>query len=178
MENNGKSLSSLAERLRAKTEQETREIGNLTRQQFENLNRNLSESSKNALSTTESVIRSNLSNLETEISLRCRIMSKAFGKTCLQAGLAMFGLILALGLMGWAMLSLFRGEAQDLRQEIAALKTGKEAWERDFPPIQRAFPGLALHQQNGKSYLVLPEGMKVLSTGTLGSREALEIGRK
>jgi hypothetical protein len=178
MENNGTSLSSLAERLKARTERETQEIENLTRQQFERLNRSLTESSKNALSTTESVILSGLSNLESEIASRCRIMSKAFGKTCLQAGLVMFGLILALGLMGWVMLSLFRGEAQDLRQEIATLKAGKEAWERDFPPIQRAFPGLALHQQSGKNYLILPEGMKVLSTGTLGSREALEIGRK
>jgi hypothetical protein len=178
MENSGTSLSSLAERLKAKTEQETREIESLTRQQFENLNRSLTESSKNALSTTGDAILSSLSNLEGEITSSCWIMSRTFGKTCLQAGLTMFGLILALGLMGWVMLSLFRGEAQDLRQEIAMLKTGKEAWERDFPPIQRAFPGLALHQQNGKNYLILPEGMKIVSTGTLGSREALEIGRK
>jgi hypothetical protein len=138
----------------------------------------LAESSQNALSATENAIRSSMSGLEKEIASRCRIMSLAFGWKCLQAGMAMFSLILALGLMGWVMLSLFRGEAQDLRQEIAALKTGKEAWERDFPPIQRAFHGLTLHQQNGKSYLILSEGMKVLSTGTLGSREALEIGRK
>jgi intein/homing endonuclease len=76
-------LNSLTERIKAKTEQDTQEIETLTRQQFENLSRSLSESSKNALSTTESIILKNISALEQTIISRCQVLSWAFSKKCL-----------------------------------------------------------------------------------------------
>ena len=46
------------------------------------------------------------------------------------------------------------------------------------PSERHAFIGIAQRQPNGKSNLVLLEGMRALSTGTPGSRDALEIGRE
>jgi hypothetical protein len=65
-----------------------------------------------------------------------------------------------------------------LRQEIAELKAGKAAWDRDFPSIQRAFSGLELYQAEGKSYLLLPAGRTLREAGTVGKRDAWEMVRK
>ena len=177
MKNTG-NLHTLAERIRAKTEQDAQEIESLTRQQFESLSRSLAELSKSALNTTESVIHSNMANLENEIAFRCRIMSRIFGKTCLQVALLMFCVLLTLSLFSWGTMSLQRREAQGLRREISELKAEKEAWDRDFPPLQRAFSGLELYQAEGKPYLLLPEGQAFRLAGTVDQREAWEIVRK
>ena len=76
------------------------------------------------------------------------------------------------------MIALCRHQIADLRQEIAALKAEKAAWDRDFPPLQRAFSGLELYQSEGKNYLLLPEGRTARKAGTVDKRDALEIVRK
>ena len=130
MENNGTSLLSLAERLKARTERDTQEIESLTRKQFDSLSRSLAESSQNVLNATENGIRKSMSGLESEIASRCRIMSLAFGKTCLQAATLIFIILLAAGLSGWGLITLFRSEAQELRQEITELTARKEVLEK------------------------------------------------
>jgi hypothetical protein len=76
------------------------------------------------------------------------------------------------------MITLYRYQIADLRQEIAGLKEQKAAWDRDFPPIQRTFSGLELYPSEGKNYLLLPEGRTARMAGTVGKRDALEIVRK
>jgi hypothetical protein len=178
MQNNGTSLQSLAERIRAKTEQDAQEIESLTRQQFESLSRSLSESSKNALSTTENAIRSSIAELEKNITSRCLSLGQIFNRKYLLAILLSGGILLATVLTCWGMITLYRYQTADLRQEIAGLKMEKAAWDRDFPPIQRAFSGIALHQENGRNYLVLPEKMTARNGGMLEKKEAWEIVRK
>ena len=63
MPNTGTSLTSLAERLKAKTEQERQEMENLTQQQFSALSESLRQSSQNVLSTTEAAILHQLGKL-------------------------------------------------------------------------------------------------------------------
>ena len=69
MQNNG-NLNSLAERMKAKTQQEQQELEALTRQQFSALQQKLSELSKNALNTTEVAIQHQLSSLEQSVATR------------------------------------------------------------------------------------------------------------
>lgn len=78
----------------------------------------------------------------------------------------------------WGLITLYRYQIMDLRQEIANIKAEKMAWDRDFPPIQRSFSGLELYQAEGKNYLLLPEGRTARMAGTVDKREALEIVRK
>jgi len=73
---------------------------------------------------------------------------------------------------------MYRYQITDLQREIAALKVQKEIWDRDFPPIQKAFSGIMLHQENGRNYLILPEGRTARNGGTLENREAWEIVRR
>jgi hypothetical protein len=178
MPNTGTSLTSLAERLKTKTEREAQEMEALTRQQFESLNRNLAESSKNALSATENAIRKSMSSLESEIASRCRIMSLAFGKTCLQAAMLTFIILLTAGLSGWGLISLFRHQATDLRREVAALQDRKEALEARSAQVWNTFKGLEPYQADGKNYLLTPEGWIISPAGTLGKQEAWIIVRK
>ena len=73
MESNGtsqNSLNSLAERIKAKTEQERQEVETLTRQQFSALSANLQQSSKNALSITEAAILKEIVEMEKSITSR------------------------------------------------------------------------------------------------------------
>jgi hypothetical protein len=78
----------------------------------------------------------------------------------------------------WGLITLYRYQITDLRQEIAGLKTEKAAWDRDFPQIQRIFSGLELYQVEGKNYLLLPIGRTSRMAGTVDKREAWEIVRK
>ena len=177
MQSNG-NLTSLAERIRAKTEQDAQEIENLTRKQFENLSKSLSASSKAALSTTESAIHSNIAELEKNLISRFQSLGQTFNRKylysiCLSAGILMMTVCTC-----WGLITLYRYQITDLRQEIANLKEMKAAWDRNFPLIQRAFSGLELYQAAGKSYLLPPTGWTFREAGTVGKRNALEMVRK
>jgi cell division protein FtsB len=178
MENNGTSLSSLAERLKARTEQETREIESLTRQQFENLNRNLSESSKNALNTTESAILKSIADLESNITSRNQSLSQAFNRKYWLAWLLSGGVLLVTALTVWGLLILSRYQIAGLRQEVAALSARKETLEAESARIWGAFKGLEPYRAEGKDYLLTPEGWTIRAAGMLDKREAWIIVRK
>ena len=75
MPNTGNSLASLAERMRAKTEQDRQELEALTRQQFNALSESLRQSSTAALRTTEAAIQDKLGTLEENITSRCQTLS-------------------------------------------------------------------------------------------------------
>jgi aspartokinase len=171
-------LNALAERIRAKTEQDAQEIENLTRQQFESLSRSLAASSKNALSTTENAIHSSIAELEKNVTSRCRSLGEMFNRKYLYAILLSAGILALTFFTAWGLITLYRYQIEDLRQEIAGLKDEKAAWDRDFPPIHRAFSGLELYQSEGKKYLLLPEGRTSRMAGTVDKREAWEIVRK
>ena len=181
MQSNGNThLNSLTERIKAKTERDTQEIETLTRQQFENLSRSLSESSKNALNTTESNILKNIAILEQTISSRCQVLSHAFDKRYWMAWILSGGIILATVLLCWGLITLSRHQIADLRQEIAALTEQKSVLETVNTKLAEAYPGLGIHLQDGRSYLLLPEGRTMADKmrGMSGKHEAWEIVRK
>ena len=129
MQNTGTSLASLAERLKAKTEQERQEMENLTQQQVNALSESLRQSSQNALSTTEGAILSRLASLEQSMTSRCRILSAAFGWKCLQALALTLCILTGAGLGGWGLITLAGNKVTSLRQEIAELQKTKSALE-------------------------------------------------
>jgi len=177
MQNAG-NLHTLAERIKAKTEQDAQEIESLTRQQFESLSRSLAASSKNALSTAENAILKNITDMEQNINSHCRSLGTMFGRKYLYAILLSAGILALTVLTAWGLITLYRYQITDLQREIAALKVQKEIWDRDFPPIQKAFSGIMLHQENGRNYLILPEGRTARNGGMLEKREAWEIVRR
>lgn len=178
MQNSG-NLNSLAERMKAKAEQERQELESLTRQQFDASSKNLSESSKNALSTTEAVILAQLSSLETNVTSRCRILSAAFGWKCLQA-LALTLCILAGAIFsGWGLLTLAEKKITTLHREITVLSERKDSLEAQSTRIWATFKGLEPYHAEGKDYLLLPAGRKFQFAGLMSDkREAWEIVRK
>ncbi|GHV49897.1 hypothetical protein FACS1894168_0300 [Deltaproteobacteria bacterium] len=177
MPSNG-NLRALAERARTQTEQDAQEIESLTRKQFENLSASLSESSKAALSTTESVIRSGIADIEKSLTSRFLSLGDIFSRKYLLSILLSGGILATTLITCWGLMALYSYRITDLRQEIAGLQAAKEVWDRDFPPLQRAFSGLELLQDKGRNYLILPEGKKALSAGEVNNRVYLEIVRK
>ena len=74
------SASSLAEKLRARTEKERQETETLFQENFHALQQHLQASSKSALATTENAILESLAQLEQNISSRCRTMGTVFSR--------------------------------------------------------------------------------------------------
>ena len=130
MQNSGTSASSLAERVRAKAEQERQEMESLTRQQFSALSESLRQSSQNALSTTEAAILAQLGNLESSISSRSRTLHRAFGWACLRSLLLSLSILMGAGLSGWGLLTLVGNKTQVLRAEILELQQTKNDLEK------------------------------------------------
>ena len=177
MPNTG-NLNSLAERLKAKTEQERQEMEALTRQQFDALSRSLSESSKNALSTTEAAILRQLSSLEQNVTSRCRILSAAFGWRCLQALTITLCILTGAALGGWGLFALAEKKITALQWEITTLAERKDTLEAQSARLWGTFKGLEPYQSDGKDYLLTPEGWTITHAGTLDKREAWRIVRK
>lgn len=177
MQNTG-NLTSLAERMKAKAEREQQELEALTRQQFNDLSKSLSESSKTALDTTEGVILSQLAGLEQNVTSRCRMMNAAFGWKCLQVLGLTVCILMGAGLSGWGMLTLAGNKVTALRQEISILSERKEALEVQSDRIWATFKGLEPYKAEGKDYLLTPEGWTIIHSGMAGKQEAWRIVRK
>ncbi|MCD7983442.1 MAG: hypothetical protein LUG19_04200 [Desulfovibrio sp.] len=178
MQNTG-NLNSLAERMKAKAEQEQQELEALTRQQFNALQQSLSELSKNALNITEAAIQRQLTSLEQSVTTRCRILSAAFGWKCLQALSLTLCIMLGAGLSGWGLLALAEKKVTTLHREIITLSERKDSLEAQSARIWATFKGLEPYQSEGKDYLLTPEGWTITHGGTLnGKQDAWRIVRK
>lgn len=178
MQNIGTSASSLAERVRAKAEQEQQEMESLTRQQFSALSESLRQSSQNALSTTEAAILAQLGNLENSISSRSRTLNRAFGWTCLRGLFLSLSILTGAGLGGWGLLALAGKQVSNLRSEITTLTEQKKSLEAQSSQIWATFKGLEPYHSDGKDYLLTPEGWTITHSGTVGKRDAWRIVRK
>ena len=159
MESNGTSLQSLAERIRAKAEQDAQEIESLTRQQFESLSRSLSESSKNALSTTENAIRSSIADLERNITSRFQSLGDIFNQKYLYSILLSAGILLATIFTCWGLIALSRYQITDLRREVAELSTRKAALENTIA----AWPMTVRNAPSGR--FIVPTPPHTLKSG-------------
>ena len=177
MQNTG-NLNSLTEKMRAKTERERQELEALTRKQFDALSKSLSESSKNALSTTEAAILHQFTNLEQSVTSRCRILSAAFGWKCLQAVVITLCILTGAIFSGWGLLTLAEKKITALHREIITLSERKESLEVQSARIWATFKGLEPYHSEGKDYLLTPEGWTITHGGTLGKREAWRMVRK
>jgi len=143
MESNGTSLQSLAERIRAKTEQDALEIESLTRQQFESLSRSLSASSKTALSTTENAIHSSIAELERNITSRFLSLGDMFNRKYLLSIVLSGGIVLASVCICGGLIALSRQQITDLRREVAELSARRTELENtiaDWPMTVRNAP--------------------------------------
>ena len=152
MQNIGTSANSLAERVKAKAEQERQEMESLTRQQFSALSESLRQSSQNALSTTEAAILAQLGNLESSISSRSRTLHRAFGWTCLRGLLLSLSILLGAGLGGWGLMALAGKYAVNLRAEISELQTTK----KDLEKTLASWPLMLKDAPNGRFVVPKP----------------------
>lgn len=174
MQNIG-TLNSLAERMKAKAEQEQQELEALTRQQFNALQQSLSELSKNALSTTEAAIQRQLSNLEQSVTIRCRALSWMFARKWLQVLLVSMSILMGAGMGGWGLLKIAESKAVGLRQEIASLTDYKDGLARNTAELEAKYKGVTLYRAEGKDYLLLPVGCKGQIAGTVGNQTAISL---
>lgn len=172
---NGNALSTLAERIRARTEQERQEIEALTRQQFNALQQSLHESSKHALDTTEAAIQSRLTALEKDVARRCGMLTWMFGKRFLQALLLSFALCLGLILGGWGLMRWKTNQIVTLNQESAQLKTYIAALEKTVEQLEAKTWGLELTESKDGRFIILPPKATLKTGWTFGTRQAAKL---
>ena len=175
MPSTGNSLVSLAERMRVKTEQDRQELEALTQQQFSALQRNLSESSKNALNTTETAILAQLSTLEKSVTTRCQTLSRTFGTRCLQALLLSFALVLGLTLGGWGLMHWETSRILALHQEAEQLQADIAALEKTAAQLEAKTWSLELSDSEKGRFIILPAKITPKTGWTFGNRQAIKL---
>lgn len=172
------SLTTLAERLKAKTESERQEAEALIRQNFTALSQSLSASSKDALRTTEIAIRDNLSNMEKNLSSQCRIMGQLFSRQYRLALAWSMGILLLTIVTAWGLITLARYRITELESEITALNERKLTLEEGYAEVWRTFKGLEAYHAEGQDYLLTARGWSIVHAGTVDKRDAWQVVRK
>lgn len=174
MQNNG-NLNSLAERMKAKVQQEQQELEALIRQQFNALQQSLSELSKNALNTTEAAIQRQLASLEQSVTTRCRALSWMFAWKWLQILLITLSILAGASLGGWGLLTLAGNRVTALQREVAMLNSKKSTLEKTVAQLEAQTWGLTLVEGPEGRFIVLP-GKSTLKPGwTIGKNPAWKV---
>ena len=151
MQNTG-NLNSLAERMKDRTERERQELEALTRQQFSALSQSLSESSKNALCTTEAAILSGIAEMEKNITSRCQSLGEMFNRKYLLSIVLSAGILAATMFTCWSLITLYRHQIADLRQEVTKLSARKVEMETTIA----AWPITVRDAPNGRFIVPTP----------------------
>ena len=172
------SASSLAEKLRARTEKERQATEALFQENFHALQQHLQASSKSALATTENAILESLAQLEQDISSRCRTMGTVFSRPCRLALLWSCAILIVSVLTIWGLLMLSQYRIEALEQEISNLSARREQLEAQNASLWNSFKGLEPYQAEGKSYLLTPAGQQIVNAGKVGQRDAWEVVRR
>ena len=152
------SASSLAEKLRARTEKERLATEALFLENFHALQQHLQASSKSALATTENVILESLTQLEQNISSRCRTMGTVFSRPYRLVLLWSCVSLTVSVLTIWGLLMLSQYRIKALEQEISNLSARREQLEAQNASLWNSFKGLEPYQAEDKSYLLTPAG--------------------
>lgn len=178
MQNTG-TLKSLTERMKAKAEQEQRELETLTRQQFNALSQSLNESSKNALYTTEAAILSSITDMEKNITSRFQSLGEMFNRKYLLSIALSAGILFMTVLTCWGLITLYQHRIADTRRELTELTRKKEVLQTQNSKIWATFKDMEPHHAEGKDYVLVPAGRKFQFAGIMpDKREAWEIARK
>ena len=175
MPSTGNSLTSLAERLKAKAEQDRQELEALTRQQFDALSESLRQSSTAALSTTEVAIQEALGRLEASIASHCQTLSWTFGRKWLQALLLGLALLMGTALGGWGLLNMLQSKATALHNEIRDLQADKAALEATVAQLSERTWGLKLLENQDGRFIVLPQKTTPKTGWTVGKQQAVKL---
>ena len=175
MPNTGNSLASLAERLKAKTEQDRQELEALTRQQFDALSESLRQSSTAALNTTEAAIQDALGQLEASIASRCLTLSRIFGRRWLQALLLGLALLMGTALGGWGLLTMLQSRTTALQNEIQDLRADKATLETTVTQLSERTWGLKLLENQEGRFIVLPPRTTPKTGWTVGNQQAVKL---
>ena len=175
MPNTGNSLASLAERMRAKTEQDRQEFEALTRQQFDALSKSLRQSSAAALRTTEAAIQEKLGTLEESIASRCQTLSWTFGRKWLQVLLLGMALLMGAALGGWGVVSLLTNRVVVLQNEIQSLHASKAELENTAGQLEKRTWGLKLLENQDGRFIILPPKTSAHTGWTVGKQQAVKL---
>ncbi|EKO39936.1 MAG: hypothetical protein B193_1346 [Solidesulfovibrio magneticus str. Maddingley MBC34] len=175
MSNTGNSLASLAERMRAKTEEDRQELEALTRQQFNALSESLRQSSAVALRTTEAAIQEKLGTLEESIASRCQTLSWAFGRKWLQVLLLGMAFLAGTALGGWGVVSLLTNRVVALQDEIQSLHASKAELVNTAGQLEKRTWGLKLLENQDGRFIILPPKTSAHTGWTVGKQQAVKV---
>ena len=168
-------LSSLANRIKAKTEKERRTTEKMIEDSFENLSITLTASATHALGTIERAIDRETMNAKRNIMEQIKLLNSGFMKHWLV--IALFGLALMLGMFvgGWGLMWGAQHYLNSLHSDLTDLKRqiGKE--ETTLRQLQSQTWRLEFVEDTNGRFIAPPPGKKLVTGWTIGKRPVIKL---
>ncbi|MDR1083892.1 MAG: hypothetical protein LBP22_03305 [Deltaproteobacteria bacterium] len=169
------SLSTLADRLKAKTEEDRQTTERLIEAEFRNLSANVRASMKSALTTIEAATLKEAESAAGQITGRMRLLNSGFMKHWLICGLLGLGLTCGLALGGWGLATLAQHHITNLREEVTTLNRQKAALENTLGQLQSQTWNLTLTETKDGRFIILPPKTIPKTGWTFGKQEAVKL---
>ena len=168
-------LSSLANRIKAKTEKERRTTEKMIEDSFENLSITLTASATHALGTIERAIDRETLNTKENIMRQIEMLNSGFMKHWL--AIALLGLALMLGMFvgGWVLTNLAQSHINSLQSEVTTLKRQVATEKTTLRQLQTQTWGLELMETAEGRFIAPPPGMKFTTGWTVGKRPVIKV---
>ena len=171
-------FNSLAERMKARTEQEREQTEALFQQTLQNLSDSLQASSSSVLNTTKAAMEKEIANATQKLTSQCQslgsVLSPLYAKCLIWSCLLVLMTAATLGSLIW----LSSYQIRNLRQEVAELQAHRDNLEANYAQIWMEFKGLEPYESQGTKYLLTGKGWSIVFAGTLDSRNAWKIERR
>lgn len=171
------SLTSLTEKIKTKAEQEQKETEAILKQNFQDLQANLNELSKNALNTTEHAIHNSLLQLERNIKTDCQSIQSLFNRQYRKALLWSIAMLIITSLTIAGIIGFAHFQIKFLRAELLNLKEQTEQTEAEYQKVWNRFKGLESYPYQGENYLLTPQNWQITFYGTKGKQNVWKISK-
>jgi hypothetical protein len=171
----GGKLSSLTDRLKAKTEEERQITEKMIEDCFENLSVNLTASAKNALDTIETAIRHEVWDVKRNVMTHIKLLNSGLMEHWLAAALLGLALMLGLFIGGLGMTKLAQHYLSSLRVELSDLKHQMATEKTTLRQIHSQTWGLELVEVKEGRFIILPPNMTPKPGWTYAQRPAIKL---
>lgn len=189
----GEKLSSLADRLKAKTEEERRTTEKMIEDNFENLSLslnastkmiedsfknsslNLTVSAKNALGIIERAIWDEAMHTNRNVTAHVKLLNNGFMKHWLMCALLGLGLMLGMFAGGFGLTRLALYHLNSLRTELTSLKQQIATEKTSLRQIQSQTWGLELLETAQGRFIILPSNMTPKPGWNYNRRPAIKL---
>ncbi len=176
------SIGDLKIKLQARISEDRKTLEQITQNEFENLQRSLSESSKNALNTIKAdiaaqaeamseVVTNKLQRLEQQTEKLQNTLVSSWLKSATLGACLMFGLTLG----AWGLSAAASGYVQGQWSQISELQREKENLQETVALLEQKTWGIQLLETTKGRFILLPKKATAKTGWTMNDRDAIKL---